>query len=79
MSQNVAQFRQSQAKPLSKTEQVRAAVGRRNLPFSISELQRDCPGVSKEMIRKVLSELRGEGLVRLEGHGRGARWHPREG
>jgi Fic family protein len=57
-----------------KTRQVRAAVERKVAPFAISELQRDCPGVSKEMIRHVLSRMRDEGLVILEGRGRGARW-----
>ena len=63
----------------SKTQQVRAAVGRRVAPFSISELQRDCPGVSKEMLRVVLRQLRDEGLLISEGKGRGARWRKVEG
>ena len=58
----------------SKTQQVRAAVERKVTPFAISELVRDCPGVSKEMIRKVLRQMREEGLVEVVGHGRGARW-----
>ena len=58
----------------AKTEQVRAAVGRRVAPFRISELQRDCPGVSKEMVRRVLRQIRDEGVLAVEGHGRGARW-----
>lgn len=58
----------------SKTEQVRAAVARKVAPFSISELQRDCPGVSKEMVRHVLRQLRDEAALVVEGAGRGARW-----
>ncbi len=58
----------------SKTEQVRAAVGRRVEPFSISQLRRDTPGVSKEMVRHVLRQMRDEGLLVAEGKGRGARW-----
>lgn len=58
----------------SKTDQVRAAVERKVAPFSISELQRDCPGVSKEMVRHVLRQLRDEGALVVEGAGRGARW-----
>jgi hypothetical protein len=58
----------------SKTQQVRAAVERRVAPFAISELARDCPGVSKEMVRHVLRQMRDEGLLVAEGKGRGARW-----
>ena len=63
----------------SKTQQVRAAVERRTMPFAISELQRDCPGVSKEMVRHVLRQMRDEGLLVAEGKGRGARWRKVEG
>jgi len=58
----------------SKTRQVREAVQRRIAPFAISELQRDTPGVSKEMVRRVLRQMRDEGLLETEGRGRGARW-----
>lgn len=61
----------------AKGEQVRAAIARRVVPFQISDLERDCPGVSREMIRVVLGQLREEGAVALEGRGRGARWRPR--
>ncbi|MCP3957073.1 MAG: Fic family protein [bacterium] len=58
----------------SKTRQVRTAVGRKAAPFAISELERDCPGVSRDMIRRVLRQMRDEGLLLAEGQGRGARW-----
>jgi len=58
----------------SKTQQVRAAVERHVAPFAISELVRDCPGVSKEMVRHVLRQMRDEGLLVTEGKGRGAKW-----
>lgn len=63
----------------SKTQQVRAAVERRAAPFAISELVRDCPGVSKEMVRHVLRQMRDEGLLVSEGKGRGARWRKVDG
>jgi len=62
----------------SKTELVRGAVRRRIAPFAISDLERDCPGVSREMIRVVLNQLREEGLVAMEGKGRGAKWRKLE-
>jgi len=58
----------------SKTERVRSAVLRRRGDFAISDIQRDCPTVSRDMIRVVLNQLRDEGLVVLRGKGRGARW-----
>ena len=59
----------------SKTELVRAAVERRIGPFAISDLERDCPDVSREMVRVVLNQLRDEGRIELVGKGRGAKWH----
>jgi hypothetical protein len=59
----------------SKTEQVRAAVARRVAPFSISELESDCPGVSREMVRVVLNALRDEGKINVKGRGPGAKWY----
>jgi len=58
----------------SKTELVRAAVGRRIGTFAISDLERDCPGVSRDMIRVVLNKMREEGVVELRSKGRGAKW-----
>lgn len=58
----------------SKTDQVRAAVARRLGAFGIADLEHDCPGVSRDMVRHVLRQMRSEGLVHVEGHGRGAKW-----
>lgn len=59
----------------SKTEQVRRAVERRTGPFAISDLEIDCPRVSRDMIRRVLRQLRDEGVIAVQGKGRGAKWH----
>jgi Fic family protein len=58
----------------SKTDQIRAAVGRRVGPFRIADIEHDAPGVSRDMVRHVLRQMRGEGLVKVEGIGRGAKW-----
>jgi len=58
----------------SKTDQVRAAVGRRRGAFAISDIEKDCPGVSRDMVRHVLRQMRAEGLLGVEGVGRGAKW-----
>lgn len=58
----------------SKAQRVRAAASRRARPFAISTLEADCPDVSREHIRKVLTQLRAEGLVEMDGAGRNATW-----
>ena len=62
----------------SKTDQVRQAVMRRIGPFTISELEGDCPGVSRDMVRHVLRQMKGSGAVAVEGRGPGARWRRTE-
>ena len=59
----------------SKSEQVQRAVLRQIGPFGISDLEKECPGVSRETIRNVLRGLKKGGVVRVEGRGPGARWH----
>lgn len=58
----------------SKIALVRKAVHRRIGPFAISDIESDCPGISRDMIRVVLRQLRDEGAILLQGKGRGAKW-----
>jgi len=58
----------------AKTEQIRAAVTRRLGPFSITDIEADCPGVSRDMVRHILRQMRTAGLIRVQGSGRGAKW-----
>jgi Fic family protein len=58
----------------SKTDQIRAAVTRRVGAFGIADIERDAPGVSRDMVRHVLRQMREEGRLRVEGVGRGAKW-----
>jgi len=60
----------------TKTEMIRAEAARRLSPFAISDIQRELPGISRDLIRSVLRDLRNEGLVTLQGKGRGARYAP---
>lgn len=62
----------------SKTQQVRDAVQRRVGPFSISDIEADCPGVSRDMVRVVLRQLRDQRAITPQGKGRGARWIRRQ-
>ncbi|MBN1674906.1 MAG: Fic family protein [Kiritimatiellae bacterium] len=58
-----------------KTEVVRNAVSSFTGEFHINELRKACPEVSVDMIRKVLNDMKGEGVVQCRGRGRHARWH----
>ena len=58
----------------SKTVYIRRVVDRKTRPFSISEIEGNCPGISRDMIRVVLRQMRDEGILRLEGRGRGSKW-----
>jgi len=44
------------------------------LPFSISEIEEACPGVSRDMVRVVLRAMKAEGLIAPTGKGRAAKW-----
>jgi Fic family protein len=58
----------------SKTVHIQRVIDRKTGPFSISEIEAECSGISRDMIRVVLRKLRDEGILRLEGRGRGSRW-----
>ena len=42
--------------------------------FTVGELERPCPAVSRATFRRVLEDLREQGLVECLGTGRSARW-----
>jgi Fic family protein len=50
------------------------AMRRQSDEFSVSDLQRECPGVSLDMIRHLLDRQRKEGRIKCLGTGRNARW-----
>jgi Fic family protein len=58
----------------AKTELVANAIGKAIRPFSVADLQRECPGVGLDMIRSILKKLRAEGKVECLGRGQHARW-----
>jgi Fic family protein len=58
----------------SKTEQVIAAIERFVKPFSITDIEKACPNVSRDMVRKILRELRDKGILKSTSMGKGAKW-----
>lgn len=58
----------------SKTQQIVNLINRKITPFSISDLERELPGISRDMIRLVLRQLRDKQKISPIGKGRGAKW-----
>ncbi len=58
----------------SKTALILAAIEQRRTPFQTSDLQRDCPGVSVDLIRRILKEKRSSGQVKCEARGPKSLW-----
>ena len=66
----------AQSKPArgSKTEQIFAALDRCTGAFTLQDLEKACLGVSPDMVRKVLRDLKKVGAVQCLGRGPGAAW-----
>ncbi len=58
----------------AKTELIARAIQGAMGPFSVGDLQRECPGVGLDLIRATLKRLRAEGRVECLGRGQHARW-----
>lgn len=58
----------------AKTEIVESAIASFEKEFAISDLEKVCPGVSRDMIRIVMNRLRKKGRLKILGRGRDARW-----
>lgn len=58
----------------AKTELVETAIASFEKEFAISDLEKACPGVSRDMIRIVMNRLRKQGRLKILGRGRDARW-----
>ena len=57
-----------------KTGLVRASVNGQRGDFSVADLQKQLPGVSVDMIRRVLKDMQAQGVVDCLGRGRSAKW-----
>ncbi|MCF4997525.1 cell filamentation protein Fic [Pseudomonas syringae] len=62
-----------------KSERVREEALKRNLPFSITEIEESCPGISRDTVRMVLRSLKAEGFIESTGKGRSAKWRKAKG
>ena len=58
----------------AKTGIVEAAVDRQLGEFSISNIEQECPNVSRVMIKKVLSQMSDAKKIKCLGKGKSAKW-----
>ena len=58
----------------AKAERIRNAVERKLGPFRTADIKVECSGVSHEWVRRILRELRDEGVIEFHGHGPGVHW-----
>ena len=58
----------------AKTQLVLAAVEGFSGPFRLADLEQRCPGVSRDMIRRILRDQSRAGKLSCVGRGPGARW-----
>lgn len=58
----------------SKSEMVEYALGNMISPFGIADVERLCPNVSRDTIRRVMNRWREQGRLEILGKGRDAKW-----
>jgi Fic family protein len=58
----------------SKTDLVLSAINRIVGEFTIAQVEQACPGVSREMVRRVLREQQNAKVIECQGRGPAARW-----
>lgn len=58
----------------SKTDLILAAIQRFPGEFTVSQLEQACPGISRDMIRRVLREQQSKEMIECLGRGPGATW-----
>jgi Fic family protein len=61
----------------AKTELIEAAIGKIKGTFTLAALEAKCPGVSRDMIRKVLKDMQKAGKIKCLGRGPMAPWEKR--
>ncbi|RPJ13287.1 MAG: Fic family protein [Desulfobacteraceae bacterium] len=62
----------------AKTDMIEKTIKKFSSEFSLGDLERTCPSVSRDMIRRVLRNLQIKGDVECLGRGPGALWRKRE-
>ena len=58
----------------SKTDLVEAAIESFGGPFGIADIERQCPSIGRDLIRRIMNRWRDEGRLEMLTRGRDARW-----
>ena len=58
----------------AKAKEVLRAISRQTGQFRIADIERSCPGLGREWIRRIFAEMKERGEVAVEGRGPAARW-----
>ena len=61
----------------AKTDQVQAVIQQFTGEFSVAQLELRCPGVSRDMVRRVLRGQQAAGHIECQGRGPAAKWRKR--
>jgi Fic family protein len=61
----------------AKTALIEAAVVSFPGQFALSDVEGVCPGVSRDMVRRVLQQMQQDGIIECLGKGRSAKWRKR--
>jgi Fic family protein len=62
----------------AKTELAHRAILSQVGDFTLADIQGQLPGISTQLLKKVLAEMKAAGLLSLTGRGRGAKWMVRQ-
>ncbi len=62
----------------AKTELIMSAINGAIGLFRIADIQKQCPGVSVDMIRRVMKTLQASGIIKCLGRGQNAQWQKTE-
>lgn len=62
----------------AKSDIIISAINKFPGPFQVSDIQRECPGVSLDLIRRILKDLRSSGEVECLGRGQSAKWQNKQ-
>jgi hypothetical protein len=62
----------------AKTALIEAAIATFPGRFRLADLEQACPGVSRDLIRRVLRTLQQAGRIECLGRGRGAQWRNKD-
>ena len=58
----------------NKTSLISGIIMEQITPFTLGDIQKLAPSVSIQMIKKIMAGLKSDGILKLQGKGRGAKW-----